>query len=212
MRITCLEVGPLGTNCYVVQDEATGEGLVIDPGGSADEVIGACREMGMSPSCIVNTHAHADHVGANAALKDEFPQAMFCIGAGEQELMGKSIGALGLLAGMSARPPEPDMLLEDGQELRVGECALRVIKTPGHTPCSICLAAEGEDPIVVFCGDLIFQSGVGRTDLPGGNTGALRDSIEKKIFSLPEQTVLLPGHGPATTVGAEKNAGYPLGP
>ena len=211
MEVQCLEVGAFGTNCYVVRDEATGEGLVIDPGAEPERIAAACREVELEPAYIANTHAHADHVGAAAALKEVFPRARVCIGRGEEELLGRPMGPLAFLLRLDD-PPDPELLLEDGARLEVGRLVLRVVTTPGHTPRSVCFVAESEDPAVVFCGDLVFHAGVGRTDLPGGDWNALERSIAERIFSMPDGTVLLPGHGPATTVGAEKARGIVSAP
>lgn len=207
MRITCLAVGRLETNCYLVRGEDAPEGLIVDPGGEPDRIVRACREEGLEPLYIVNTHAHPDHTGADGEVKEAFPQAELCIGANDMELHALASGSPSFMVGAEAGPPEPDVLLEDGQELRAGGCVLRVIETPGHSPGSICLLVEDEDPPTVFCGDLIFEGDVGRTDLPGGSTEELKRSIEERIFTLPDETILLPGHEGATTVGAEKRRG-----
>ena len=200
MNITCLTVGLLETNCYLVRDAATGEGALIDPGAEAPRIVEACAQESLEPGLIVNTHGHADHVGADAELKRRYPSARLCIGRGEAELLGEPVRNLSAMLGLEGAGVEPDALLDEGQELRFGQCVLRVMQTPGHTPGSICLLAPDERPQVVFCGDLIFQGGVGRVDLPGGDAAALRRSIEHRILKLPGETVLLPGHGPPTTV------------
>ncbi|MDP6107394.1 MAG: MBL fold metallo-hydrolase [Candidatus Brocadiia bacterium] len=207
MRITCLAVGWLETNCYLVRGEDSSEGLIVDPGGEPDRIVRACREETLEPVYTVNTHAHPDHTGADREVKEAFPGAELCIGADELELLALASGSLPFMVRADAGPPEPDVLLEDGQQLRAGGRVLRVIETPGHSPGSICLLIEDEDPPIVFCGDLIFEGGVGRTDLPGGSTEELKRSIEERIFTLPGETILLPGHEGATTVGAEKRRG-----
>lgn len=204
MKTTCLTVGPIACNCYLVMDEASGEGVVIDPGGDAERIIETCRAESLAPRFIINTHGHADHTGANAALKREYPAADLCIGAGDGALLQQGMENLSGLLGIGAASPEPDLLLREGDEVRFGACSLAVIETPGHTPGGICLVAEREQPMVVFCGDLVFRAGVGRTDLPGGDMAALRRSILERIFTLPDDTILLPGHGEDTTVAAEK--------
>ena len=204
MKTICLTVGPLASNRYLLKDEASGEGVVIDPGGDADEIVETCRREGLDPVYIVNTHAHADHIGANAAVAAAFPSAVLCIGHGDAALLQEGVANLSALLGLEADTPEPDRLLHEDEQVRFGSCSLAVMETPGHTPGGICLAAQQEQPIVVFCGDLIFRAGVGRTDLPGGSMAALQRSIEERIFALPADTILLPGHGEATTVAAEK--------
>jgi len=201
MRITCLTVGPIETNCYLLADEGGAGGAVVDPGDEAGRIIEACEGQGLEPDLIVNTHAHADHIGADAELKRRYPRASLCIGRGDAELLGHPVRNLSAMLGREAAGVEPDLLLEDGQTLEVGQCVLRVLETPGHTSGGICLVAADESPAVVLCGDLVFQEGFGRTDLPGGDSAILKRSVEEKVLPLPDETVLLPGHGPATTVG-----------
>ncbi len=204
MKIICLTVGSLGCNCYLLKDEVSGDGAVIDPGGEGERIIQACESEALRPRYIINTHGHADHTGADAELKHAYPTASLCIGRQDADLLADSVRNLSVMLDLKGAPPGPDLLLEEGQRLEFGACVLRVLQTPGHTPGSICLMADGEEPAVVFCGDLIFKAGVGRTDLPGGSLAALRRSIQGKIFTLPDRTVLLPGHEERTTVGAEK--------
>lgn len=207
MKITCLPVGPLACNCYVLKDETSGEGVVIDPGGDADQVVNACLGDGITPRSIINTHGHADHVGANAALKRAFASAELCIGRGDAAQLRHRVRNLSVLLAIDTDSPEPDRTLQEGDRLEFGSCSLTVVETPGHTPGSICLVARQESPIVVFCGDLVFRGGVGRTDLPGGSMAQLKRSIEERVFTLPDDTVLWPGHGERTTVGCEKAGG-----
>jgi len=206
MRIVCLSVGPLACNCYLAADEQSGLAAVIDPGDEAGLIAATCEQEGVTPALIINTHAHADHIGGDAELKRLYPDARLCIGAGDAALLRDSVRNLSVMLGRTGRMPEPDLLLEDGQSVEFGSCVLRTLETPGHTTGAICLVADQEQPPVVFCGDLIFAGGVGRTDLPGGDWDALLCSIREKIFALPDETTLLPGHGPDTTVGEEKRS------
>lgn len=185
MIVIRLEVGPLAANTYLLKDGEGRAGAVIDPGDEGDRIVRRCRQEGLEPRFIINTHGHIDHVGANEALKEAFPEAALCIGAGD--------------AGRLA-----DVLLKDGQELTFGSVTLTVLATPGHTPGGICLLARDEEPPQLFCGDLVFREGVGRTDLPGGNSSELVSSIRQKVLTLPDETVLWPGHDEGTTVGHER--------
>jgi glyoxylase-like metal-dependent hydrolase (beta-lactamase superfamily II) len=207
MEIIRLTVGQLDANCYLVFAAPEDQAVIIDPGGDASEIIRECEDRELEPRAIVNTHAHADHIGAAAELVEEYPEADLCVGREDAELMGDSVRNLSSMFGLSARLPEPDRLLEEGDEVAFGECSLRVLETPGHTPGSISLVADAPDPKVIFSGDLIFAGGVGRTDLPGGNAEELKRSIREKIWRFPDETLLYSGHGPPTTVGEEKTRG-----
>ena len=207
MNITCLTVGLLECGCYLASDGGSGACVVIDPGGNAPQIIRRIEQQSLEPLHIVLTHAHANHIAGLPELKARFPDAEVCIGCGDAEMLADSARNLSAMLSLPGEMPHAARTLAEGDTIQFGDCALRVLETPGHTPGGICLIADAEEPPVVFCGDLVFQNGVGRTDFPGGSLEALRRSIEEKIFTLPEQTVLHPGHGPSTTVGAEKRSG-----
>jgi len=210
MLIHRLTVGPLECNCYLVADEASRNAAIIDPGGEAERILRECERRDLRPLYVVVTHAHADHIGAVPELKRRLPAVPLCIGRGDARLLADGVRNLSVMVGLCDPMPEPHVLLAEGDRLELGQSALRVLETPGHTPGGICLHAQEEAPPVVFCGDLVFRGGVGRTDLPGGDPQALRRSIEQKILALPDETRLLPGHGEPTTVGQEKRAGPPI--
>ncbi len=203
MKVFRLEVGPLASNAYLACDGTAG--AVVDPGAEGARIVERCRKEGIEPSFIVNTHGHVDHVGADAALKEAFPDAELCIGAGDAAMLGDAARNLSAFVGAALQAPAPDRLLSEGDELTFGDVTLKVIETPGHTPGGICLLAEAADPPQLFCGDLIFRQGVGRTDFPGGSWEQLMASIRQKVLTLPDRTALWPGHGPPTTVGAERS-------
>jgi glyoxylase-like metal-dependent hydrolase (beta-lactamase superfamily II) len=211
VRVICIEVGLLACNAYLVLDEAAGAGAVIDPGAEGGRIVRRCHREGLAPAYIINTHGHADHIGANAELKAAFPAALLCIGERDAGRLVDSAANLTAMLGMSAASPRADRLLAEGQELRFGSVAFKVLETPGHTPGGICLVVEDASPPQLFCGDLIFRDGVGRCDLPGGNEAELVESIRRKVMRLPDETVLWPGHGPKTTVGWERQGSPFLG-
>ncbi len=206
MKVIPLQVGPLATNAYLVLDRQTGSGAVIDPGAEPECIAGRCRAEGLDPLFIVNTHAHADHIGGNDGLKREFPGATLCIGAGDAARLADEWENLSAAFGLRGGGAEPDRRLREGERLEFGRAALEVVATPGHTPGAISLLARDEKPPQLFCGDLLFRDGVGRTDLPGGDWSALVSSIREKVLVLPEETVIWPGHGGRTTVGRERRA------
>jgi glyoxylase-like metal-dependent hydrolase (beta-lactamase superfamily II) len=206
VKVIRLEVGPLASNAYIVRaggDEAA-PGAVIDPGAEGGRIVARCREEKVEPRFIVNTHGHVDHVGADAAVKEAFPEALLCIGTGDAAMLADAGRNLSAFVGAALRAPAPDRELAEGDALEFAELKLKVLETPGHTPGGICLLADQEEPPQLFCGDLIFHQGVGRTDFPGGSWEELMASIRRKVLALPDETVLWPGHGPPTTVGAER--------
>jgi glyoxylase-like metal-dependent hydrolase (beta-lactamase superfamily II) len=185
--------------------------LLIDPGGEADLIIARLRHLGLQPELIVNTHGHADHLGANAELKRRFPDVTIAVGSTDAHLLASPVRNLAVFFARWTKSPKPDRLLADGdlvEAARVGlagtRVALRVRELPGHTRGHIVLVAEGETPPVVFCGDTLFAGSIGRTDLPGGSHELLLAGIARVLLTLPPRTVLYPGHGPATTVAAER--------
>ena len=199
MLIQGFVTGPLETNTYLIADRAAGEALVVDPGGDPGEILEFLAKERLRCRNIVNTHGHFDHVSGNRALKSATGASLLIHEGDEPMLAEASTHARHFLLHAENSPP-PDILLADQEELRVGSVLLRVVHTPGHSPGGITLVAKG----AAFCGDLVFHGSVGRTDLPGGSERVLLDSIRRQIMTLPDDTVLYPGHGPETTVGQEK--------
>lgn len=202
MIIVPLVVGNLATNCYVVGDPETKKGIVIDPGGHAQRIMDAVRREGLEIVTIVDTHGHFDHVLANEVVK-ELTGAAIAIHPADAEMLTdpkKGSGMFAMFFGGMRGGPAADVLLEDGDQVRFGNLSLKVAHTPGHSQGSVSLVGDG----VVFSGDALFQGSIGRTDFPGGNYQQLIDSIRTRILTLPDDTVVYSGHGPATTVGAEK--------
>jgi len=201
MKLDMVAVGAFQANCYVLGCEATGEGLVIDPGSEPRRILDMVARMGLRVTAIVNTHAHVDHIGANLDVKNA-TGADLLIHEADEPYMKNSLKNLTLLSPFSAKPGQPDRLLREGDKVEVGqEISLEVIHTPGHTPGGICLYGDG----ILFTGDTLFAGSIGRTDLPGGNLERLIASIRDKLLSLPGDTVVYPGHGPSSTIGEEKS-------
>jgi len=205
IEIERLAVGPLQANCYIAACPTTRLAAVIDPGGDAGQIARRLESMKLKPLCVINTHAHPDHTAANAELKERYDLPIW-IHKDEAWLL-KQAGIMGKVIGLFFPPsPPPDRLLEGGEKLHIGDMELKVIHTPGHSPGGICLyyGGGGDTLPVLFSGDTLFRDSVGRVDLPGGSAGALLSSIRERIPALPDQTRVLPGHGPETTVGREK--------
>lgn len=201
MKIIGFPVGPFQANAYLAICEETVRCALVDPGAEAERLLSAAAAEGAEIDSILLTHAHVDHIGGVAAAKRE---------TGAPVYLHKSDAELYRAAPLQARgfglqleqPPEPDRELEDGQVLEVGKGTLEVRHTPGHSPGHVCLVGDG----FALVGDCVFAGSIGRTDLPGGDYQTLMDSINEKLLTLPDDTVLYSGHGPETTVGRERTA------
>jgi hydroxyacylglutathione hydrolase len=204
--VKMLQVGPIMTNCYIVGCEETKQGVVIDPGGNGDRILAKVRELGLEIKYVVNTHCHFDHMLANkeviGGLKESQPQPPLLAIHQAEEPMLKSGGGAHLFGLRGFSSPPPDMYLEEGDVLTLGQVKLKVLHTPGHSVGSVSLLNEEEKAI--FDGDVLFNMGIGRTDLTGGDFDTLMDSIRNKLLTLPDDTVVYSGHGPVTTIGRER--------
>ena len=198
-------VGMMQTNCYLLGDPATRQAAVIDPGGDGHRIAGRLRELDLELAMILNTHAHFDHVLDAWLLKQELGGDVFLHADDQAILEDRMVGLVAPLAATSKSPRgSVDHWLREGDRLQIGSLQLEVLETPGHTPghVSFYLAAAN----VIFVGDTLFAGSIGRTDFPGGSYEELIRSVKTKIFPLDEATVVLPGHGPETTVGEEKRS------
>ncbi len=200
MRIETIVVGPLEVNCYIAWDPETMEGIVVDPGAEGKRIERVVEITGVKLKYIVNTHGHVDHIGANKDIKEAFPDALLVIHEEDLKLLENALNSfIAPMVGAKASP-EPDQLLKEGDTISFGGITLEVLHTPGHTPGSICLATEG----LIFTGDTLFAGSVGRVDLPYSEPDKLIPSIKNKLLKFPDDTVILPGHGPSSTIGREK--------
>lgn len=194
-------VGALGVNCFVLGCEATGQGVVVDPGDEVDRILAQVKQRGLRIVAIINTHGHFDHVGANRQLA-QVTQAPLYIHQADVPLLERVAKTAAMYGLPGENSPQPDRLLEDGMLIEFGTHRLQVIHTPGHTQGGCCLYLEAENKLIA--GDTLFADGVGRTDLPGGSHQQLVESIKTRLFTLPDQVQVYPGHGPTTTIGHEK--------
>ncbi len=203
MLIEQIQIGGFEIFCYVLGDEKTGIGIVIDPGGPAGPILNRASGKGIKQiTHIVNTHSHVDHVSGNKEAQEATSAA---IAIHELDAADLTHPNLGMLAMFGAEPsPPPSILLKDNDIIAFGNESIKVIHTPGHTLGGICLYFDGH----VITGDTLFVGGIGRTDLPGGSYETLRQSIKERLFTLPEETIVLPGHNygvtPTSTIGREK--------
>jgi len=194
-----LVVGPFASNCYIVGSEITHEGMIIDPGDEANQILNKIKDLQLDIKMIVLTHGHIDHIGAVKEINEAIGAEIYVHADDAQSLKGWRIGSI--LGSSYPAPPPPDRLLKGGDSIDIGDLHFLVIHTPGHTPGGICLLGEG----VVFTGDTLFNYSVGRTDLDGGSGYQLINSLHTKLMVLPDDTIVYPGHGPETTIGAERS-------
>jgi len=196
-----LTVGPFQENCYIVGDEATGTGALFDPGDEATRIALAVEQTNLEISQIIITHAHIDHVGAVTPLVDEY--ACPVLMHREAEPMLRQLPSQALMMGVRfGKVPNVDGCIEDEQVVRVGDLSFTALYTPGHAPGHLAFYSVAEG--VVISGDALFAGSVGRVDLPGGSMEVLMRSINERLLTLPNNTVVLSGHGPETTIGEER--------
>ena len=203
MIIETFPVGPLQCNCTLLGDEQTAEAIVIDPGDEVGRIHRRLTELGLKLKQILVTHAHIDHVGGALRLK-RMTGAPILLNENDLPLlkmMEMQAGWLGVATPETAPPDDP---LTDGLVVGLASCPATVLHTPGHTQGSVCLHFASLNLLVA--GDTLFAGSIGRTDLPGGNFDQILDSIGSRLLALPDETRVLPGHGPATTIGAERKS------
>jgi hydroxyacylglutathione hydrolase len=196
-------VGPLRCNCTILGDEVTHEAIVVDPGDNIPEILSRLQKHGLILRQIIITHAHIDHVGGAVLLKRATGAPVFL---NQQDL--PLLDAMDMQAGwLGVATPQvepPDASAEDGLTIGLATLPGEVIHTPGHTPGSICLLFHGQDLLVA--GDTLFAGSIGRTDLPGGDGRRILRSLRERLLVLPDKIRVLPGHGPQTTIGQEKQS------
>ncbi len=191
--------GALEVNCYLVADEETHEGIIVDPGDNSQEIMDFIKEHQIKIKYIINTHCHFDHIGGNSFFKEQ-TGALFAIHNAEKPMLDRAqIGARTWGFNIE-KSPEPDLYLKEGDILKIGNITVEIIHTPGHSPGGICLKIDDK----IITGDTLFAGGIGRTDFPGGNYDTLIKSIKEKLFIYPNSTKIYPGHGPASTIENEK--------
>lgn len=210
VKIHRVVVGPFDANCIIVEDVATRDAIVVDPGGNADAIAERVRLTDVKPVMIVFTHGHVDHCAEGSALASMYgvPIAMHADDLEMYEHLAEQVEAfMGPAAAARFRglsQVKPTVFLKHGDKVQVGESAATVIHLPGHSKGGIGLLFDGTPPILVQ-GDTLFRDGVGRTDLWGGSWPALQASIKEKLFALPDNTRVICGHGGDTTIGREKS-------
>ena len=191
-------------NAYFVSLAQDGDCIVVDPGLDADQIVETLQAAGLNPVAILNTHGHGDHIAGNELLKQTWPAAPLIIGAGDAWKLTDPVGNLSAGFGLELISPEADQTVSEGDVLELAGIRWTVLETPGHSGGHVVFVAKELSPMIVLGGDVLFAGSIGRSDFPDGDHETLLDSIRTKLFALPDNAVVLPGHGPPTTIGRER--------
>jgi glyoxylase-like metal-dependent hydrolase (beta-lactamase superfamily II) len=203
--IEVIESAPFGQNSFVLWQEGRSDALVVDPGFDTQSIMDLLAGQQRRVAAILDTHGHVDHIAGNSALKEAFPDAPLVIGRNEVAALTDANLNLSGPFGIPITSPPPDRLVVDGDTIEFAGFSFQVREIPGHSPGSVVFICTMYDPAFAFGGDVLFQGSIGRTDL-GGDYGVLMSGIFAKLLVLPDETRIYPGHGPATTIGREKQS------
>ncbi|MBX3398047.1 MAG: MBL fold metallo-hydrolase [Gemmataceae bacterium] len=204
IQIETIESQPFGENSYLVWIEGRADAFVIDPGFEPELILEQIETRGLTLAAIVNTHGHLDHIAGNAAIKAAFPDAPILIGIGEKDWLTDANLNRSAFYGMPVVSPPADRTVIDGETIEIAGIPMLVREIPGHSPGHVVYILIETKPTMVLGGDVLFRGSIGRTDFPGGSFEVLEKGIHEKLWPLPDNTVVYPGHGPVTTIGHEK--------
>jgi glyoxylase-like metal-dependent hydrolase (beta-lactamase superfamily II) len=203
MEIDRLILGAYETNCYLMRSNKTANDcMVVDPGLEVEQLLDFTKRHKLNPAAVVLTHGHIDHIGGVAELRENYPDVKVYIHKLDAEMLENGYSNLSAMMGGAFSTKPADFLLEDGCVIEQAGVKLQVLHTPGHTPGGICLYSKNEG--IVFTDDTLFAESIGRTDFPGGSLEQLLKSVREKLFALPGDTIVYPGHGTSTTIAQEK--------
>ena len=199
MILEAISVGAMGANCYILASGKGLRGIIIDPGDEGEKILQVLKTHHLTPGIVINTHGHYDHIAAN----DKFGLTVYVHSLDAPMLIEPMLNLSGLFS-VAYKVKSKIKPVEDGEIISLDKVELKVLHTPGHTPGGISLLMLKPENDIVFTGDTLFCRGIGRCDLPGGNEDALFNSIRQKLFTLPDETRIFPGHGPSSTIKEEK--------
>ncbi|NLJ78407.1 MAG: MBL fold metallo-hydrolase [Tissierellia bacterium] len=201
MQVIRLEAGIYAANCYLIYESDSMEAIIIDPGGDSDDIISRVEDLGLKVKYIILTHGHADHIAGVAELRDYF-NVPVAIHKEDEPMLRDSDRNFSSTMATGEIEIDPDILLDEETKIEFGGLPIKIIHTPGHTPGGITINIEN----YLFTGDTLFAGSIGRTDFPGGSFEDIIASIKEKLLVYPDDTILYPGHGPASSIGKEKSS------
>jgi glyoxylase-like metal-dependent hydrolase (beta-lactamase superfamily II) len=197
---------PFGENSYIGWLDGRTDCLIFDPGFEPEKIVAAIDERGLAPAAFLITHGHTDHIAGNMAVKSRWPDCPIVIGAGDAAKLTDPVQNLSAGYGQAVTSPPADRLVGDGEAIEYAGFKLEVREIPGHSSGHVVYIWRDGEPMMVFGGDVLFSGSIGRTDFPDGSFELLAAGIHEKLFTLPDSTIILPGHGPRTTIGIEKQS------
>ncbi|MCE9533505.1 MAG: MBL fold metallo-hydrolase [Planctomycetes bacterium] len=205
LQIQTIVSMPFAENSYVVWRDERQDAIVVDPGLEPDAILEFLLQRELTLSAILNTHGHADHIAGNTAMKEKFPTAPLVIGINDAPMLRDPVANLSSAFGFEILSPPADQTVREGDSISFAGIDFEVLDIPGHSPGHVVFLVR-EKPIIVLGGDVLFRGSIGRTDFPGGSFETLASGIRTKLYTLPDDTVVYPGHGPVTKTGHEKRS------
>jgi len=204
IAIDLIESPPFMENSLIVRVEGRDDCLVVDPGFDPESIAERMSELGVEPAMVLLTHGHSDHIAGVGFFKEQWPDAPLVIGTGDAPMLTDPRLNLSMMFGGNIITPPADRLVDEGETIEAAGITLKVLEIPGHSPGHVVYVIDQVNPHIVLGGDVLFQGSIGRTDFPGGNHDQLLEGIRTKLYTLPDDSIVYPGHGPTTTTGQEK--------